>query len=716
LKIGYNARTIDYNNLLNLGDTYAALKSKQWLNYYKQVSDFADKKEGYEPIYLAAVLNRGIAYLLVNQQVVAKENLEAALKLSTIRADSAMCHIELAKLYLLDSKHYSLSEAHAKKALKQCADYPKGHPILAEIYTVLGQIYLKINQLEQAKKAFQDALGDEKAKSYRSNWQIEALTQLAELQSKQNVQEASQTYEFLSKRLYERKSFFKTDASKLNLTQQARTIYEKSIHLNHQLFCKTNDEQYLNRILTDMERSKAVLLSDVIQDTRINNYYDVPDSVRTQERNLKLAVAQAERQINQDTNSLKINQTDLSTKYNAWQGFVQHLKQKYPKYYHFKHAAPPLLEVQSIQKQLPNNALLLNYYLTDTILHILATHQSTSKSYEIALTQQFDTVYKQYQRLLAQETWDWGQNPVFSEAAHQLYQYLLEKPLQDFKTKDLIIIPDDKLASFSFFALFTKPHLLDDKHDEPYLIHQYSVNMAYTLNDLGIEPQMPHFKTQIPKSKYVYAGFSHDFNISYQSHVKAKTLGKLLQSKAHIKQINQLFKRQGQTFTDALMTLASFKSIIQESRITELISHASFDEHDARKAFIAFPNAQAMDLLEIKNIYNLNCNGNELLALIACETGRGLPLKSETIISMGYAFAYSGSRRRISALWSIPHEQSMQLMNIFFENIAQNQIPAIALQNAQIAFLKKPNQPATSQTPNLWAGLILAGNIAALSE
>jgi tetratricopeptide (TPR) repeat protein len=357
-----------YHNLLNLGDTYAALKADKCFDYFNRVRSFALKKTNYDSIYLASILNRGIAHLLVNQRIEAKKHLQKALELSTERQDSAMSHIELAKLYLLDSTQYALAETHAKQALNQCLDYPKGHVVLAEIYTVLGQIYLKTKQLEQAKKAFQDALGDLNAKNYPanpSNWQIEALSQLADLQT---PSEASRTYETLSECLYRRKSFFKTDAAKLNLTQQARTIYQKSIGLNHQLFGKTQDNKYLNRILTDMERSKAVLLSELIQDTRIKSYYDVPDTVRTQERHLKLAVAQAERKTKQDTSDFQKSSLDLSTKYGEWQTFVQQLKQAYPNYYRFKHAEPQVLDIQTLQNQLPDGSLLVDYYLNEKTL------------------------------------------------------------------------------------------------------------------------------------------------------------------------------------------------------------------------------------------------------------------------------------------------------------------------------------------------------------
>jgi CHAT domain-containing protein len=703
------------NNLSNLGDIHAAMKDPRALEYFNRV--LHSKQNIPADIRLQVILNRGIAYRLMQQLKVAETDLLQAQKNCTEREDSANVRIELAKLYL-DKKEFPIAEDYAFQSLKLRSDYPKGHIIFAEIYTVLGRIYLKTNQLEKAKKAFHDALGDVNSKSYRSNWQIEALSQLADLQP---IQEASQTYETLSELLYQRKSFFKTDAAKINITQQARKIYQKSIHLNNQLFEDTKDKKYLNQILTDMERSKSVLLSEMIQDTRIKSYYDVPNEVREQERNLKLVIAQAERKLNQDTSTFQTNITDLSTKYSEWQGFVQQLKQKYPKYYALKHAEPQLLEIKTVQNQLPNNALLLNYYLTDSTLHILAINQSTSKSYERTLTKQFDTVYNQYQRLLAQKDWDSNQNLLFSQASYQLYQYLLEKPLQDFKTnslifkiKDLIIIPDDKLASLSFAALFTKASLLSNKHEEPYLINDYSVNMAYTLNDFGMG--ISDFGIKGSNPKFVYSGFSHDFNIAYQGNVSSKQLTKLLESKAHIEQINNFFKSKGQTFINPAMTLAEFKTVVPQSRIIELISHAGFDEQDTRKAAIAFPKAQQMDLLDLKDIYNLNCTANELLTLIACETGRGLPMKGETVISMAYAFAYSGSRRRVSALWSIPHKESMDLMSTFFKNVLEKQTPARALQNAQKAFLESDKKPATAQRPNLWAGLVLSGNIAPIAE
>jgi CHAT domain-containing protein len=714
------------NNLLNLGEIYTALNHSNCFKYYQQITDLAVQRKLPIDIRHSAALNRGLANRRWKRLDIAEKDLKKAQLLCNSRVDSANLDIEWAKLYL-DKKQFPLAESYALSALNLRSDYPKGHVVFSEIHTVLGQIYLKINQLEKAKKAFQDALGDSQPNNIpkseihhpKSAWQIEALSELADLQSKTDIEGAAKSYQTLSDVLYQRKSFLKTDAAKLNLTQQARTIFSKSISLNRQLHEKTGQVSYLNRILTDMERSKAVLMSEMIQDSRIQ-YEGLPNEIRQTERLLRLKVAQAERNLNQN-DSLARQNSDFSKSYQDLQTFIQTSEAKYPKYFNFKHQKPQNYDVTLVQKSLPNATGLIHYYLNDNVLHILAIDKSSAKSYELPLTPRFDTAFNRYQRIIAQSNWDWKQNAVFSQASYELYQYLLEKPLADFKNQctTLITIPDEKLASLSFAALFTAPKMLGELHDEPYLIKKYALNMAYTISDLGSlrndKKNGLSFLSFRKESEFAYAGFSHDFKNLSLHHLKTKVLEDLTDSKKHIEKIHQSFTRQGKLHMNNLMTLEDFKNIAPKSRITEIISHAGFDERDTRRSVIAFPEGDSLNWFDINTIYNMDWSQNQLIALIACETGKGLPVRGETVMSMSYAFGYAGSRRRISALWSIPHKYSMDLMGTFFEHLNQKQIPAVALQKAQIQFLKS-GESADQQTPNLWAGLTLSGNIAAIGD
>jgi CHAT domain-containing protein len=716
------------NNLLNLGEIHVALNHLNCFKYYQQITDLAAQRKLPKDIRRSTALNRGIANRHWMRLDISEKDLQKAQRLCNSRVDSANVVIELAKLYLA-KKQFPLAESYALSALNLRSDYPKGHVVFAEIYTVLGQIYLKINQLEKAKKAFQDALGDSQPTNIpkseihipQSAWQIEALSQLADLQSKTDIEGAAQSYQTLSDVLYQRKSFLKTNAAKLNLTQQARTIFSKSISLNRQLHEKTGQSLYLNRILTDMERSKAVLMSEMIQDSRIQ-YEGVPNEIRQTERLLRLKVAQAERNLN-NNDSLAQQNSAFSKSYQELQAFIQVSEAKYPKYFNFKHQKPQNYDVAQVQKSLPNATALIHYYLNNNVLHILVMDKSSAKSYELPLTPRFDTAFNRYQRIIAQSKWDWKQNAVFSQASYELYQYLLEKPLADFKNPctTLITIPDEKLASLSFSALFTEPKMLGEAHDEPYLIKKYALNMAYTISDCGLRIAdfgmngNPQSAIHNPQSEFVYSGFSHDFRNLSARRLEAKVLEILPDSKNHIEKVHQWFVRHGKVYMNNSMTLETFKNIAPKSRITEIISHAGFNENDTRRAVIAFPEADSLNWFDMNTIYNMDWSQNQLIALIACETGKGLPVRGETVMSMSYAFGYAGSRRRISALWSIPHKHSMHLMETFFEHLNQQQIPAIALQKAQIQFLKS-GESADQQTPNLWAGLTLSGNIVAISE
>jgi CHAT domain-containing protein len=701
------------NNLSNLGDIYAAQKSHRALEYFNQVLQFGAKRDIPADIRLQVVLNRGIASRLMQQSKDAETDLLQAQKLCTERDDSANVRIELAKLYL-DKNQYPLAENYAQESLELRSDYPNGHPVFAEIYTVLGQIYLKINQLK-AKKYFEQAVGESTgavletwnvSKTY-SHWQIEALKQLADLQT--DTQKASDHYEKLCQRLHQRRVFLKTGAAKLNLTQQARYIFGKSISLNHQLYEKTRKTLYLNRMLNDMEQSKAVLMSEQIHHSYATQYAGIPNSIRQKERSLRFAIAQSEGILMKNVKNSKEYQHNLSKQYQSWQQFTADLEQTYPKYFQFKHAPPPQYTVEQIQKNLPEATGLINYYLNIDTLYILAVDKTVFKSYQIPLNAanapfDFDTAYHRYQTLLPLDSWSNTYHNDFSEAAYFLYQQLLERPLRDFspKTQILSLLPDDKLVNFNFSSLLTQK-TKDIESPKPYLFKKYAAQWAYHLADAGIlNPSKP--KT----ARYKYVGFTDPFRNVTKHVATTKGFESLEYAVPHIQKVVQLWGNKRDIYADTMMNLAAFQEIAPKSNVIELVSHGSYDAAN-HNAAIVFPKGDSIESLDFNSLYNWDLSANEFIALVACETGKGYILKGETIISMAYAFGYAGSRRRLSAFWSIPHRNSMELMDIFFEKLAETQNTATALQRAQQLFLQ--NKTADKSIPYYWAGLVPSGSI-----
>ena len=56
----------------------------------------------------------------------------------------------------------------------------------------------------------------------------------------------------------------------------------------------------------------------------------------------------------------------------------------------------------------------------------------------------------------------------------------------------------------------------------------------------------------------------------------------------------------------------------------------------------------------------------------------------------------------IVSLWSVPDEETMELMTLFYEDLTQSLNPVISFSNAQ-----KQMRETYPKRPDLWAGFVL---------
>ncbi|MDB9516556.1 CHAT domain-containing protein [Roseofilum reptotaenium CS-1145] len=88
-------------------------------------------------------------------------------------------------------------------------------------------------------------------------------------------------------------------------------------------------------------------------------------------------------------------------------------------------------------------------------------------------------------------------------------------------------------------------------------------------------------------------------------------------------------------------------------------------------------------ILFAQDIASLDLWGNELSALIACQTGLGEVSSGEGVFGLRRAFVVAGSKTLIMSLWSVPALATAYLMEWFFHYLDQGEGRAAALATAQ---------------------------------
>jgi CHAT domain-containing protein/tetratricopeptide (TPR) repeat protein len=101
----------------------------------------------------------------------------------------------------------------------------------------------------------------------------------------------------------------------------------------------------------------------------------------------------------------------------------------------------------------------------------------------------------------------------------------------------------------------------------------------------------------------------------------------------------------------------------------------------------------------------LDLRGVELAVLSACETGLG-KVNLDGVQSLQRAFQMAGGRTLVSSLWKVNDAATSVLMEEFYANLWQRQLPKVeALRQAQLTVLKDPERVRRRQAELAKAGL-----------
>jgi tetratricopeptide (TPR) repeat protein len=112
--------------------------------------------------------------------------------------------------------------------------------------------------------------------------------------------------------------------------------------------------------------------------------------------------------------------------------------------------------------------------------------------------------------------------------------------------------------------------------------------------------------------------------------------------------------------------------------------------------------AEQNGILTALEVSQLNLKKTKLVVLSACETGLGKIEGNEGTFGLKRGFKLAGVEQMIVSLWTIPDQETQELMSLFYSDLTQTKSPTLSFQKAQQAMkVKHPTSPF------LWAGFVL---------
>ena len=450
------------------------------------------------------------------------------------------------------------------------------------------------------------------------------------------------------------------------------------------LYKNSNDILYCDYAFKFIERMKSLILfRNIVSEKNINIKHpsvQLIDSIRFINTDINKLKSIGEYR-NNSSFSLSSLQTQLDDIYAT-------IKKDYPDY-HKAHVVQPIPNLQSVQKKLNKDDVLLFYSLGQTKWYILIVGKNKVKFIEKDNVSELNQKIKEFRDFLKPSSNLPNNCAEYEPIASYLYKNLLNDLTIHFKSSKNVIVIPDKLLNLLPFEALTIPNEQGNKvknfKDLDYFVYHY--NVTYSASWKIFENN----KDYVFPAKPTLAAFTY-----------AQETNELPNSQEEIMQMKNIFGNRLTSFIGVNCSKKNLNNQFQHVDILHLSLHAASNPTDKFDNKIYFAPKQK-DALYGFDIINEKIN-IPLVVLSACQTAEGKIEAGEGTFSLSRAFQQSGVKNVIASLWKIDNATTAQIMPLFYKNVCQPTKPSLALTQAKRAFLAKKDKILSH--PRYWAGLI----------
>ncbi|MCC7244059.1 MAG: CHAT domain-containing protein, partial [Saprospiraceae bacterium] len=482
------------------------------------------------------------------------------------------------------------------------------------------------------------------------------------------------------------------------------------------------------------ESMHGYLLYAASQESRARHFADIPDVEQARDSTLRSEIFQLEKTRqnmleNQGfslTDSLVIREdTRIFSKKQERTALLNDFEQRYPEYYRLKYDRKTA-SMADMQARLKPGQTLLEYFTGDSMIFVFVIQPGLSKVVQIkrdfplnqwtlALREGitgYHTAPEKNSRLYQQTV------SQYAEYAHRLYLKLLE-PLRPWLTDEIIIIPDENLASIPFEALLqTTPRDLSNFVTYPFFLRTHQVQYAYSATMLRDMEERQH-QTQPRDAMLAMAPFfdadTNTLALRLNRELLRIGLSPLPNSGEEVLRAVKRYHGGGDVLLGKDATRQAFWEMASRYRILHLATHGKANPQIGEFSFLAFSPTNGTNessVCPVGELYQLSLNA-DLVLLSACETGIGETQKGEGVMSLARAFAFMGAKSIVASLWSVNDRSTMLIMDQFYKESANGKPKHQALALAKRQYLN--DNPGLNNHPFFWAAFVGIGDMSSIN-
>ncbi len=626
------------------------------------------------------------------------------------------------------------------------SNFGEKHPYLSDAYNELGEHYLRNEQLDSALHYFQKSLIA--ISPGFNNMKIDSNPEISEVLSKTHFLSALKnkalalqlkasesnnielyqislaTFDLAKEVTTAIRSGYLNDESKLFLADNEYETFSNALHTSYTLYELTKQDIYLEKAFHYSESSKAAILNEAIKESQALNIGGIPDSLLNTEKQLEKSIWNYEeliyeekRKKNPDENRLQYWNKYLFENKKQLDELTKYLENNYSKYYDFKYKQNTLT-TSEIKKSLKKKDILIEYFISNEYIYTFLINQNKT----VLLQKEKDSHFEEYLDTLLSSLSnnnfsyhgmsDFNQ---FQQSSAYLYEKLIKPIESELNGKNLIIIPDGRLAYLPFETLISKKDIYNKLNykELPYLIKSNSISYSYSANYL-LNENNKH------SGVHNLAAFAPTYtNIELLDSTMLATRQEYRENLFPLKGIKEEAEQvakytNGDIYLDFDASEKKFKEVAANYDILHLAMHTIMNDENPMYSKMAFTQSEDPGedgFLNTYELYNMKLN-SRMAVLSSCNSGSGKLHRGEGVMSLARGFVYAGCPSLIMTLWSVEDKSGVSLMSNFYWYLKKGFSKSESLQKSKIDFIEQADQ--LKSHPYFWSGYVVIGNNEAL--
>lgn len=349
------------------------------------------------------------------------------------------------------------------------------------------------------------------------------------------------------------------------------------------------------------------------------------------------------------------------------------LRQKYPDLYSRVLKFDPL-DLPDVQKSLPQEAAVIQYFPTADILYIFLVTRDTFRLRSIPIKEEtLDGLAASFLRGIRRNV---PGDAKLHKESQELYDVLIKPCAEDVEGRSILVfLPTGRLNVVPFACL-------EDADGVPLIDKKLVLELAKPTDFLRISQT-------IPKKIDTVVTF-------------ANATGDLPAAAVEGKKIAELFPGS-KLFEGEQASKKNFFKYGGEAQVLHLATHGESNMDNSLANYLAMSDNEKVGQEEI---FALGLEKTSIVTLSACNTAMGDSLDSKFVASLAEAFWIGGSQSVIASLWSVDDASTAVLMTELYQGLQEGKGRALALKDAQLKVKAIPGY----EHPYYWAGFLLFGD------